>query len=311
MKAFDVEINGKICDYRVGKTVDLKKVRSFLEKTYTVHTLWQAGRHVLGTMEKNGTELFFKLATTEGISYLTKNEYEWNKQFNKQSPRNTSVYWVPQNVDCGMYENTLFYLITDVLPGKLLAEKPEKTDTTRIKKYLPTIVQFSELISTLDLTIRRERDMSGQDFFYQKTLSWYEAIPKHITEKYKIIKLLEIVEYSYHGLMQRPRHGDFTPWHMLSIGDDRLGLIDGEHAMGNGVEYYDIGYFIQRVFCILENPDLAKKIVQHLADRKYKILPLQTILAARGIGGFLDESLKENSDYTLCDTYSNFVLSVS
>ena len=210
-----------------------------------------------------------------------------------------------------MYEDTLFYLITDILPGKLLVGRPEKTDITNIEKYLPAIVQFSELISTLNLSIRRERDMNGQDFFYQKTLSWYEAIPENVREKYTIDNLLHTVKTDYRNLEQKSRHGDFTPWHMLSIGDDRLGLIDGEHVLGNGVEYYDIGYFIQRVFCILEKPDLAKKIVQHLADRKYKIPPLQTILAARGIGGFLDESLKENSDYTLCETYSNFVLSVS
>src|SRR3989344_2652544 len=75
---------------------------------------------------------FFKLSTTEGIGAVTKNEYNWNKEFNSQIKRPSSNYWVPKNYDCGIYHNNLFFLITDKLEGEFLAKTPAKSKISKL-----------------------------------------------------------------------------------------------------------------------------------------------------------------------------------
>lgn len=299
MKAFDIEVNGKIVDYRVGTSLNLQAVSNFFNKTYTVMSVIQAPRHVVGKLEKHGKKLFFKLATTEGISYLTQNEYVWNEQFNTLYPRKSSDFWVPHNVGSGWYEQNLFYLITDTFNGS-----PVKHIQ---KNQLTAIIDFTECIQKLNITnLRKQSGFS----FWEKTVAWYEAIPVSVRKLFRIDQLYNLVEHSYKNLLRKPRHGDFAPWHIHILTNGKLGLIDGEHAMGNGVEYYDIAYFIQRVYSVLDNPNFAQKILSELKKRNYTLYKLQTVLAARAIGGFLDESLKEKPDYSLHKDFSRFVLSL-
>lgn len=310
MKAFEIKVNGKKLDYRMGKELSLEKIKDFLKSKYKVISLKQTGRHVTGTVKKDGKDFFLKLATSEGISCLTKAEYEWNNQFNIENPRETSNYWVPKNIDSGIYKNKLFYLVTDKFNGHLLAERPEKSTSKLLFEQSSAIIEFSELIQNLNIDIP-EREHPYQEFFKTKVLSWYQAIPENVRKDYSVDNLLKIVENSYQKLERKTRHGDFTPWHLFSLEKGGIGLIDGEHAMGNGVEYYDVAYLIQRVFCVLENSDLAKNILSLLNNRKYDLQKLKTVLAARGIGGFLDESLKEKPNYNLSNDYKNFVFSIS
>lgn len=74
ISAFKIKVDGKVLDYRLGCDLNLDKVREFFEKKYKVVKIWQGGRHVLGVLEKGGREYFLKLATTEGISAVTKVE---------------------------------------------------------------------------------------------------------------------------------------------------------------------------------------------------------------------------------------------
>ncbi|MBI2018393.1 phosphotransferase [Candidatus Daviesbacteria bacterium] len=257
LKAFQIKVNGRVLDYRLGKKLDLGKTKAFFEKRYLIKKLWSGGRHILGILEKGNKVLFLKLATTEGISTVTKNEYRWNEQFNKLVSRSVSNFWVPQNKDCGLYKDKLFYLITDKFDGELLAQRPERIRvSTILQNLLPSVIEFSELIQELGIDQLSDQENSEhQRWFLQKTKSWYGDIPEDIRERYKVMDLLKIVENGIPRLQKRPRHGDFTPWHLIILKGDKLGLFDGEHAMVNGVEYYDIGYFIQRVFSVLQNQD--------------------------------------------------------
>lgn len=255
--AFQIKVNSKILDYRLEGKLDLNQVKTFFEKKFTVKKLMFGGRHVLGILEKDHKELFLKLATTEGISAVTQNEYHWNEQFNKLVPR-------------------------------------------------------SELIQTLEIVNLSDHDNQDyQNVFLEKTNSWYNDLPKDIVKKYKVFELLEIAENSLSMPLMKPRHGDFTPWHLIRLEGGELGLIDGEHARDNGVEYYDIGYFIQRVFSVLQNPDLAQKIFSMLIENNYQIEKLNVILAARGIGGFLDESLNSSPNYAFSSKFKDWVVNLN
>ena len=113
------------------------------------------------------------------------------------------------------------------------------------------------------------------------------------------------------SLEKRPRHGDFTPWHLFKVKDKVLVLIDGEHAMKNGVEYYDIGYFMQRIFSVLQNRTFTEDILKQLRKRNYNLDKLRTVLAARAIGGFLDESLTGNPNYLKCNEFKEWVIKIA
>lgn len=335
MKAFQIKVNRKMLDYRLGEKLNLEEVKVFFAKKYQVIKLWSAGRHVMGLLLKDRKKLLLKLATTEGISALTQDEFAWNEQFNLEVPRPSSNYWVPKNDASGFYHD-LFYLITDKLEGKLLVERPEKNKSSKvILENLSLIIGFAEIIQKLKLknlnviaskakqsghineiassfSTPRNDDDAGtihyhQEHFLKKTQAWFQDIPEDIREKYQVPQLLKMVENSYGKLQKRSRHGDFTPWHLMLLKNGKLGLIDGEHATGNGVENYDLGYFLQRVYSVLENPALAKKILELLIKRGYKTEKLKPVLAARAIGGFLDESLKEKPNYQMAVDFKEFV----
>lgn len=99
--------------------------------------------------------------------------------------------------------------------------------------------------------------------------------------------------------------GFYTMAHNPLLGDSKLGLIDGEHAHSLGVEYYDICYFIQRVYSVLEDEELASKIFHKLLSRGYDKSKLRTVLSSRAIGGFLDESFKPSPDYQIASDFAS------
>ena len=313
MKAFEVKANGQVLDYRVSQNLDLDKVRGFFSKGYKVLKIWQQSRHVLGILEKNENKLFLKLATTKGISAVTQIDYNWNKEFNNLVSRDAN-FWVPQNIDSGFYEDGLFYMITDYFNGDLLSKTPHpNTEISNIKDYLNQIVEFSELIQNLNISQLSDKDTKNySDWFFHKTLSWYEGIPQNIIKEYQVDKLLEIVKTGYKNLDQKSRHGDFTPWHIIKLENNKLDLIDGEHAMRNGVQYYDIAFLIERVFVVLQNISLAQNFYQLLKQRDYDLEKLKTVLASRAIGGFLDCSLyfEKKPDFTFADKFKHWLINL-
>ena len=133
--------------------------------------------------------------------------------------------------------------------------------TESLPKYLPQIIELSELIQGLNLSSLRESDTedSFQSTFFSKVKSWYESIPKEVAQKYEVTGLLDTIELSLAKLQSKPRHGDFTPWHIIELPNDKLGLIDGEHAKSESVEYYDICYFIRGFLVYFTKQTLLKR----------------------------------------------------
>lgn len=308
MKAFEIKLNGRLLDYRKTEKLDLTNVKNFFSKKYKVKKLWQEQRHVLGIIEKDNQELFLKLASTEGIGAVTQIEYKWNEEFNKLVSRK-SKFWVPLNVDSGFYNN-LFYLITDIFEGEMLAERPQENLLNKdFKEHISSIIEYSELIQNLKINELSEKDSEEyKQWFLNKTKSWYDAIPIDILEEYKVNELLDIVKKGYLNLEKKPRHGDFTPWHMFKLKDKVIGLIDGEHAMKNGVEYYDIGYFMERLYRVLQNHTFTEDILNLLKRRGYNLDKLRVVLAARAIGGFLDEYLTGKPNYLKSNEFKEWVI---
>src|SRR3989344_7081651 len=178
--AFKIRVGQRVLDYRLGKDLNLDEVRNFFSRKYKVKNLWQGPRHVLGELEKSDKNLFLKLSTTEGIGAVTKNEYNWNEEFNSQIKRPRSNYWVPKNYGCGFYKNTLFYLITDKLEGEFLAKEPVKSKISEtFTRTIPEIIAFSEMIQKLEIKTADQKT-NHREFFLNKTKTWLLDIPNNI-----------------------------------------------------------------------------------------------------------------------------------
>lgn len=308
LNSFKVRSNGKILDYRLGEKLNLSKIKSFFQRSYNVKKLWHGSRHVLGILTKNNMDYFLKLSSGEGISVVTKNEYAWNNYFNKYLSKNNH-YIVPRNRSSGLYENKYFYLIINYLDGKLLCDIGE--DASCLREYIPQVIELSEIIQQLprhDFINGNYEEVDYQTRFLDKTRNWFSDIPISVSRKFNVKFLLQLVENGVSELSGKPRHGDFTPWHLIKLKDGKLGLIDGEHAEPNGVEGYDICYFIQRVFSVLKNPSIARSFNLKLLEKGYDANKLKTVLAARAIGGFLDESLTNKPDYRFANNFKDWIM---
>lgn len=312
LHSFQITSQDKVLDYRLGEKLDLQDIARFFQRKYEVKKIWNGSRHVLGILEKEGISYFLKLSTSEGIGVVTKNEYNWNNYFYQYFPDHV-FYSVPKNHDSGIYCEKYFYLITDYLDGELLCDIGDNyRKLVALESYLPRIVKLSELIQEMPVNgfyLGENREGDFEKKFIEKTENWFNDIPTDVSKKFKIGELLGVAKEGVEKLSANPRHGDFTPWHMIKI-KNGICLIDGEHAMVDGVENYDICYFIQRVFSVLKNPPLARKIYSQLLDGSYQPEKLKIVLAARAIGGFLDESLASKPDYSYSSDLKDWIISI-
>lgn len=314
LPAFTVEHNGKLLDYRIGRDVDLEAIRGHFSPRYEVKRLWRHPRHVLGFLQKGNEKLFLKVATSEGIGVITKNEANFNKQYNRVVPSDLP-FRVPRFYDEGYIANKLYYHIAERFEGKLLCPHDTPERATRIVERIPQVIAFAEFIQTLPLPgVSQQQGVDETNYrqwFWQKTASWFAAIPNDVSKQYQIDNLLEIVKGGVPFLQKQSRHGDFTPWHVFALPHNVLGVIDAEHAMASSVENYDICYFIQRVYGGLKNPSVAIRIYNKLTDKGYDKKKLQTVLAARAIGGYLDALLAATLDYTYAHDFHQWVADVA
>lgn len=312
LNSFKIRSGDRVFDYRLGMELELKAVNAFFQKNYQVKKIWNGNRHVLGILEKDDILYFLKLSTSEGISIVTKNEYHWNNYFNKYFPKDFS-YRAPENYESGIYREKYFYLITDYFEGELLCNVNDiGRKSEKLVPLIQQIIELSELIQKMPVIkfpTDRNRKADFRQKFIEKANKWFDDIPADVIKKFKINDLLKIVENGSHRLSARPRHGDFTPWHMVKLAEGRIGLIDGEHAMTKSVENYDICYFIQRVFSVLKNPKVVLDIYSTILKKGYQSKRLKTVLAARAIGGFLDESLTSKPDYEFADQFRKWAIS--
>lgn len=303
LNSFKIQAGNKILDYRTGRNLNLAEVKAFFSKKYQVQNIWSGPRHIFGLLKKGNITLFLKLSTSEGISLTTRREFEWNNYFQENFPGNLP-FGAPENFDSGFYKKIYFYIICDYFQGNLLCSlNAGSKEINKIADYIPSVVEFSRVIQNLPAGRKKETSL------LEKTKNWFFDIPENIRKKYEINILLKIAESGIKDLNPKPRHGDFTPWHLIES-KGKLIVFDGEHWQSKSVENYDICYFIQRIFAVLKNPDIAQKIYAHLKNLGYEQDKLKTVLAARAIGGFLDESLNINTDYRYAEAFKKFVTNI-
>ncbi len=303
-------------DYREIKPVNIAQTEDYFRSIgYESRGLMLTGRHVHGTLTQGNNTWFVKVATSRGVGIRTRVETAWNKQICKLP--NAPIYTPLVHQDGYINgDPQQYFLMTEYIDGQLLVpDRAPIHDTQSLRKHLPTLIAMTRYIATCSITdVPDVEDIDAsnpQEWFMQKTHRWYDAIPDEVKKEYRISELVQSIESSYKNLEVGPRHGDFAPWHVI-VGsqNDKLTLIDAEHARIDGVVGYDAAYLIQRLFCVLEQPELARSAYELSLQCAYDPRALKTILAARAIGGYLDATMLGFGALKTMKSFSNWISSL-
>jgi len=276
-----------------AKQIPLNLIREFLNsKDYVVDSLDQQWRHVTGVVRKNHKKLFFKMATTIKTGKMTEVEFFWNDLVNERLPSN-APFKVPHNVEKGLFDDRLFFFVSEYFGNKTLADKYP----SRVKKlvnWISVIARSAHTISSLRQLSEdeNERQPAGENLLESAT-EWASQLQSDTQF------LLEVIKSSSGEIKEIFSHGDFVPWHMYDLGHNKFGLIDSEHG-GWKPKYYDVAYFYLRVRQSLGEKELAKKFLLEFIDlltENEKITfwsEFKPVLAQRLIGNFWE--VEKNHD---------------
>lgn len=277
---------------RVRK-IPLNLVRKFLNsKGYAVDSLDQQWRHVTGVVRKNNRKFFLKMATTIKTGKMTEVEFFWNELVSKRLPSNVP-FKVPDNIEKGLFDDKLFFFISEYFGSETLADKYPPL-VKRLADWTPVIAKSAYVISSLRQWSESESEgqPAGENLLESAT-EWASQL------KSDTKSLLKVIKKSAGEIKEAFNHGDFVPWHMYNLGDNKLGLIDAEHG-GWKPKYYDVAYFYLRVRQNLGEKELARKFLLEFIDlliEKEKITfwnELKPVLAQRLVGNFWE--VEKNHD---------------
>lgn len=127
--------------------------------------------------------------------------------------------------------------------------------------YLPKdkLVDFKKLKPDYD----KARDLIGEKLL-ESASEWAGRVPRDLSA------YLQVIERLKKDLTRAPAHGDFVLRQIYPLDNNKLGLIDGEHAALFGPRYYDVAQFFLRTYLDHNTPDQA---IQFLREFKELLTP--------------------------------------
>lgn len=298
--------------HRNAQELNLDEIANFLKNNGFVEVnLNQQWRHITGSVVKNGTKLFFKLASTEGVAERTKNEFAWNKLINNEQELELPVS-IPRIYESGKY-NGLFWFTCEFVEGAPLAQESQSGETKKLENNLSKIALTAKIILEFKSDKYLPNDERKNDekedpktVFLDRIKHWMGQFDNNVDDLYDFIE--KRIEYG----QKAPQHGDFVPWHIFTTNKNKLFLIDGEHSKIAGFKFYDIAYFYHRVYTKLKRPDIANKFLKEFnniyqfskADKEC----FRLILAQRVIGGYFDSNKCGEKNVDLHDELKRKIL---
>lgn len=279
--------------HRTAQELNLEDIEQFLiGKGFSNIELVQQWRHITGSLDKDGTKQFFKMASSEGVAERTTNEFNWNNLINNKLNLKLTVS-VPRNYESGNY-NELFWFTCEFVDGIPLATASKPDETEVLEDNLSRIASTAKSILEIDVADNKlpndkkepEEKEDPKKVFLERLKHWMSQFDNNANGLY------EFIEQNIRYGQQAPSHSDFVPWHIFITKNNDLYLIDGEHSKINGFKFYDVAYFYHRTYTKLKRPDIADKFLQefnsiYTFDEKDKQC-FRLILAQRVIGGYMD-----------------------
>jgi len=289
-----------------ARKIPLDLVTNFIEKKgYAVIKIKRPWRHIVAVIEKDGQQLFFKMATTIKTSKMTENEYNWNERVGSQL-RPKAPFLVPRSYEHGIFQKKLFFFISAYFGNQTLADK-YPPNAKELDKWIPKIAQAAYLISQIDCQPKeKEKAKLVGEYLITSASEWASQVSVDVQS------LLRIIKDSKQKVKKCWAHGDFVPWHMYDLESGKFGLVDAEHG-GCGLQYYDVAYFYVRVRQSLGEEKMAKNFLKEFTDllpKKEKSTfwrDLKPILAQRLIGDFWGTAIgpkaKKEKELRKCEEF--------
>lgn len=298
--------------HRTAQELNLDETKRFLQgRGFSNIKLEQQWRHITGSLEKNGTKQFFKMASSEGVAERTTNEFHWNNLINNALKLKLPVS-VPRNYESGDY-NGLFWFTCEFVDGGSLATASKSNETAVLEDNLSKIASTAKLILEINTEDKLPNDKKEPDekedpkkVFLDRLKHWMSQFDNDANGLYEFIE--QNIDYG----QQAPSHSDFVPWHIFITKNNELYLIDGEHSKINGFKFYDVAYFYHRTYTKLKRPDISDRFLQEFNsiynfDEKDKQC-FRVILAQRVIGGYMDAKNDSVTSVELQDELKDRIL---
>ncbi len=244
------------------RTLDQAAVAEFLKTIdFQVKHMVQEWRHLTAFGMYQRRPAVFKLASTLKVARYTRNEWAWNDAVNAVPVLSRPHLLVPTNLAEGMF-GRLFYLIAEFYPGEPLAQGHEVL-SDRVAELLPLIAQVTREIELLPLPLdsqfgrrhtRRKNYQAGERLL-SSAIEWAAQVPLNLD------KYLQVIEQARPSTQTSPAHGDFVLRQMFVL-DDKIGLIDGEHAGLKAPRHYDVAQLYIRLRHDFKAHALANQYLQ-------------------------------------------------
>jgi len=293
-------------DHRTAASLDLQKVTAYFEKLgYEVKNISQKWRNVHALIQKKETKYFLKLASTEGISSRLINEIAFNEQLNIELEKRTmDSFLAPKIIDKGNYEK-LSYYIAEYLSYPLLWDK--QTRAGELPNKIKEVAKLNLNLLAIDsLKLPRDEEFTSVSLndrvnrYFSKWNDFYSDV-----KEFDLAETMETLKEITKTFKPALNHCDFTPWHLLNA-ENKLILVDSEHASNYNPKYYDVVHFFHRMYTTGGSESIAKQYINTFRNELPDVATknefdqmMRPILAARIIGGFWDTKAEGRNNYDL------------
>lgn len=272
------------------RSINEKEVGEFLKSIgFTTDKIEQPWRHLIAFGRVDGKDAIFKLSSTQEVSPRTQNEYYWNDAVHLAPSIYRQYFIVPYNYSFGEYKK-LFYFIAQRFTGEPFVRNGilnQEKLSSKIKKIALVTREIQKLPIPKATLFYKIQDAKKQtpigDHLFASAKEWAERSEMNLEG------FLKIIEKDRHNIRASVAHGDFVP-RQLYDENNKIGIIDGEHAGIRGPLYYDVAWFYIRLRTEYDAVHLAN---QYLSEFK-RLLPkeekevfweeLKPVFAQRYIG---------------------------
>jgi hypothetical protein len=243
------------------KILDQAKVSIYLKTIdFQPKKIIQEWRHLIAFGNFQNKKAVFKLASTLTTAQTTQNEFYWNEAV-LLTPQNSRLnFTVPQNYSSGQY-NKLFYFIAEWFTQPPLITT-HSTDTSKLSPFIHQIALATYELENLPISnncnfaqsskSKRQKQTPIGHRLLASTTEWASQVPLDLS------KFVYEVEKTKNNLKTCVGHGDYVPRQMYLV-QNKIGIIDGEHAGLKGPLYYDAAQFYIRLRLDHKAATLAKK----------------------------------------------------
>jgi len=274
------------------RNLDQKEVKELLvDLGFKVESIAQEWRHLHAFGKYQDKDAVFKLASTRATSSKTQNEYHWNEAVHLVPEDERLNFTVPENYSSGFF-GKLFYFVTERFPGEPFLKR-NSNDLNRVIPKIPQIAEATYELENLPIppdcefaktkkSDRQKKVPVGHRLLHSTT-EWANQVPRDLDS------LLEVIEKFKDNLRTSVGHGDFVIRQMYDV-ENKIGIIDGEHAGLRGPLYYDVAQFYIRLRNGHDAKDIPQKYLMEFKgllpppDKKTFWEELKPVLIQRYIG---------------------------